>query len=473
MSSSITGKTIAKNVSLSVLVQAVSTVAGIIINLVVPKFIDTYQYAYWQTFLLYMQYVGFFHFGLIDGLVLRYSQYDYEELKKDSVRNQYYFIMLIDIGVALIMISSAFILFEGITRVLCIILAISIFSEITYNYILTVFQITNRIKEYAKFVIFYRCTYCVLLVLCICFKFTSYYWLCMSYVCADFIGVFTIGLKYNKELLFGKLLPIAEVKNDLKITLSGGVKLMIASYSATLLVGLGKMVVQWNWDPITFGKVSLAYSMTGFILQFVTAISVVLFPSLKRMPSSELPKLYIKIRSGITPLLFFSLLLYYPGIYLLGLWLPAYKESLAYLGILFPMIVFTSKVSLLTNNYLNAYRQEKTLLIINLCVVAVSFFAYLTEALFFSNVMIILGTVVISIMVRSVVSEIIVSRYINISLTKDIFVDMIVTVLFVISTLQSNRGIGFVVYLIVISFYLFVKRDDLKRMLGLILKKRD
>ena len=92
MALGVTGKAVAKNMSLSVLVQAVSTMAGIVINLVVPKFIDTYQYAYWQTFLLYMQYVGFFHFGLIDGLVLRYSQFDYEELDKDSVRSQYYLI---------------------------------------------------------------------------------------------------------------------------------------------------------------------------------------------------------------------------------------------------------------------------------------------------------------------------------------------------------------------------------------------
>ena len=471
MALGVTGKAVAKNMSLSVLVQAVSTMAGIVINLVVPKFIDTYQYAYWQTFLLYMQYVGFFHFGLIDGLVLRYSQFDYEELDKDSVRSQYYLIMFIDIGIAVFVIASAFLFFKGVARTLCIILAVSLFSEISYNYVLTLFQTTNRIKQYAKYVILYRCLYCLLLVMCICLKFTNYYWLCLAYVCADFISVLTIGLKYNKALLIGKMLPIKTVKKELKVTLSGGVKLMIASYSATLLVGFGKMIIQWKWDTVTFGNVSLAYSMTGFILQFVTAISIVLFPSLKRMDASQLPGLYKKIRSGVTPILYFCLLFYYPGSFLLGIWLPAYRDSMMYLGIWFPMIIFTTKVSLLTNNYLNAYRKEKILLTINLFVVAVSFVVYLLESVLFSNVLIILGTVVFAIMIRSIISEIVISKCINIKLTVDIILDVIVSGLFVVSIFFRNGIIGFMFYCIVFGGYVLLKRNEIKGLITFALNK--
>ena len=89
MSKPITTKKFATNVIISLTVQIVSLAVGFVLNLVVPKFIDEYQYSYWQTYLLYVGYVGVLHFGLLDGLVLRYSQYDYEEIDKEAVRSQF------------------------------------------------------------------------------------------------------------------------------------------------------------------------------------------------------------------------------------------------------------------------------------------------------------------------------------------------------------------------------------------------
>ena len=89
MGKPISEKRIAKNMMLSVMAQVVSVLVGFVLNLVVPKFIDEYDYSYWQTFLLYSQYLGVLHFGLMDGIVLRYAQYDYEELDKKSVRSEY------------------------------------------------------------------------------------------------------------------------------------------------------------------------------------------------------------------------------------------------------------------------------------------------------------------------------------------------------------------------------------------------
>ena len=86
MAKEVQGKQIAKNVSLSLFAQFVSLAVSFIMGLIVPKFIDEYQYAYWHTFLLYVSYVGVLHFGLLDGIVLRYSQYEYEELDKKQYR---------------------------------------------------------------------------------------------------------------------------------------------------------------------------------------------------------------------------------------------------------------------------------------------------------------------------------------------------------------------------------------------------
>ena len=82
----LSGKKIAKNMMLSVLAQAVSVLVGFVLNLIVPKFIPESDYSLWQSYLLYSQYLGVLHFGLMDGIVLRYARFDYDELDKDMVR---------------------------------------------------------------------------------------------------------------------------------------------------------------------------------------------------------------------------------------------------------------------------------------------------------------------------------------------------------------------------------------------------
>ena len=66
MAERITTKKFAKNVIYSVLAQIISLSVSFVLTLIVPRFIDEYQYAYWQTYVLYVGYVGVLHFGLLD-----------------------------------------------------------------------------------------------------------------------------------------------------------------------------------------------------------------------------------------------------------------------------------------------------------------------------------------------------------------------------------------------------------------------
>ena len=80
--------------------QIVSLLVSAILNLIVPKYVSVVQYSYWQTYLLYISYVGILHFGLLDGLVLRYSQYDYDELNKPLFRSQFQALFCIDLFIS-------------------------------------------------------------------------------------------------------------------------------------------------------------------------------------------------------------------------------------------------------------------------------------------------------------------------------------------------------------------------------------
>ncbi len=41
------------------------------------------------------------------------------------------------------------------------------------------------------------------------------------------------------------------------------------------------------------------------------------------------------------------------------MWLPEYADSLQYMGILFPIVIYEGRMSLLINTYLKTIRKEK------------------------------------------------------------------------------------------------------------------
>ena len=89
MSTMVSFRQIRRNIGLSIFAQAISLIVSFIMNLILPKYISEYQYAYWHTYLLYVGYVGIFHFGLLDGIMLRYASFDYKELDKPRIRSQF------------------------------------------------------------------------------------------------------------------------------------------------------------------------------------------------------------------------------------------------------------------------------------------------------------------------------------------------------------------------------------------------
>ena len=460
MTKKIKSRQIAKNISLSLFAQVVSLAVSFILGLIVPKFIDEYQYAYWHTFLLYVSYVGILHFGLLDGIVLRYSQYDYEDLDKRKLRSQFAVLLFIN-SIAWLLVFAYGIFNGGLTKVVAILVACGILTKNIFTYNSYLFQITNRIRHYASIVITQRLTYGLFVVLLILCNQQNFIWYCIADLAGDCAGII-LGLFYNKELHFGKLLPVKEMYQETWLNISSGILLMFSNWSSMLLVSGAKMVIEWKWGALVFGKTSFAFSIANLILTFVTAASVVLFPSLKRMRQEDLPAFYKKLREMMVPFLFWSLLLYYPECWVLERWLPKYSNSLVYLGLLSPMVVYASVVSLLTNNYLKAYRKENILLVINVTAVLLAAFFYVMSAYRIENFTVMLLAVVLVIALRSIASEFCVMKLINIEFKKEFIIEFVLTAVFLISTQYFNKMAGFCFYLVFLLIYSYINYASIK-----------
>lgn len=426
-----------------------------------PKFLSEYQYALWQTYLLYINYVGILHFGLLDGIVLRYSKYDYDELDKPRIRSQFKCLLSITTVLCVCIILFVNIFLNSEMKIVFTMTAIGIVTRTVFNYTSYSFQITNRIKYYAKMIIGYRLFYGVGVVLLILLGFRDFYFFCFLDLGSDIFGIL-FSIHNNKGMYFGTSLKIKDTIYEAKKNISAGIMLMVSNFSSFLLTGSARFIIQWHWDEIMFGKVSFAISITNMFLTFVTAISVVLFPSLKRTEKKNLPDLYEKLRTIMNTLLIIILVLYYPGCWILKKWLPTYSDSLVYLGMLLPIIIFSSKISLLTNNYLKALRKEKKLLIINLISVGIAIITFWFNAYIMNNLKAVLVSIVFVVMLCSVLSEYMVMSTWKMFNIKKIIDEIIMTVIFVCSTMWTSQKVGLLIYSISLAVYLLIDWKNIR-----------
>lgn len=470
MAQAITSKRFAKNVVFSITAQIISLAVSFVLTLIVPKFIDEYQYAYWQTYVLYVGYVGILHFGLLDGLVLRYSKYDYEELDKARLRSQFTVLLIFTCVITVLISVISLSVLNYPDKIIFMLVAVGIISKNIVTYSSYMFQITNRIDKYVFLIIAQRLTYGLCVAILLILKVNDFYWYCIADLAGDVIG-FIIGAIFNRGLFLGKSLKLKDTFSELKVNVSSGVILMMANWSSMLMIGSAKMIIQWHWDELLFGKISFAFSISNIFLVFVTAISVVMFPSLQRIDPEKLPSLYKTVRGMLSPLLFFLMIFYFIGCWILNLWLPKYSESLVYLGILLPIIIYSSKVSLLTNNYLKVYRKEKLMLLANGISIAVGILSFVLCAYVFDNVTALLICVVCVIMLNSILSEIFVLKTIHVKIIKEFIIETLLTAGFILCASLLSLWIGLAVYSALFAVYCAINYKSLKNLFCKIFRK--
>lgn len=75
----------------------ISMVISAVVVLIVPKQMTTVGYGYYQLYILYTGYAGFFQFGLIDGIYIRYGGAYYDKLDKKAMYSQFCVLWIIQL----------------------------------------------------------------------------------------------------------------------------------------------------------------------------------------------------------------------------------------------------------------------------------------------------------------------------------------------------------------------------------------
>ena len=463
-------KDIIKNIYYSFSANLLSLLISLMTFLVVPKMISVTDYGAWQLYNFYLSFVGFFHFGWIDGIYLRYAGNTYEELDKKLLAGQYYALALLEliIGLSSFCLAINFAETEYTKNSLMIVSIVGIFVILTTftNFIL---QITNRIQEYAKLISYERLLFFSLTMGYIFLGFKNYLGLLFISLLIRFLS-FVFSAYLIKEVVFSKVYSLSNIVKEALTNINVGSKLMFANIASLLLLGIIRYGISQEWDIATFGKVSLTLSISSFLMVFITSVSVVMFPIIKKLNQEQLPAIYMFLRNGLSLILFGFLIFYYPMKTILSMWLPQYAESLKYMAVLFPVCLFESKISLLVNTYLKSLRQEKLMLKINWMAVCFSLLLTFLSVYCLHNLEFAIFSIVIVFAFRCILAEYFLSSLLNLSLQKDILLELSIVLLFIIVSWFIDNWLCMVIYIVGYMGYLWIKKNDIKESIAMIKK---
>ena len=455
-------KHLIKHISYSLFSNFISMLVSVVMVLIIPKFISVEDYGLWQLFLFYCSYLGFLHFGWLDGVYLRYAGVKYEKINKSILLGQVVCILSAQMILGLILFVVFYIFdswFIDSTVYFCLVFAMILLNGTTlFNYI---FRMTSRINDYARMTALGPLIFLFLVGVTFFMgeRNTS------ALICCKLISLFVIFIisSYTLRDLIKEKIPSLEINVDeSKKNIKVGLRLMLTSIANMLVIGVVRFGISRGWDVATFGKVSLALSVSNFLLVFINAVSIVLLPTLCNINEEKRRWVYHSGRLLLTAGMLVILLIYFPIYRVLFLWIPQYSESLEYMAILFPICLAESRMSLLINTYLMAIRKEKMLFSISWVSVLFSLVVTFICVAVIHDLFVCICSITIIYVFKVYWGEWNLFRLWGGNIWHNFIVELSMIIIFILAAFLNN-WCGMVIYSIALLLYLFLYRGKIIR----------
>lgn len=446
-------------------------VSNILTGLVVPKLLGVNNYGYYKVYTLYLVYVALLHFGFVDGILLKHGGEQYDQLDKKKFRLNTRFFSALQMLVAVVIMACSYFFEQPIYRFICVMLGIdTIFTNLT-SYYQYVSQCTMRFKELSFRRILQAILKSIIVVaFWIIHRFgmmsvLSAYVYITCLVVIDFLLLLWYVHTY-RDITFGSRARFKDNKKDLIAYFKSGIILTVAFQVANLVFSLDRQFVSVLFDNGTYGIYSFAYSLISMATTVIGAVSLVLFPNLKRKSEDKIISDFTDSMGIIEVLVFAAHMVYYPLCWFVNWYLPEYSASLPYLQLLFPGLAISSCISVIIFTYYKVL--DKNLLYFGICVCVLALSALLNGGayLVFGTPFSISAVSLIALMVWYLLSERYFIKKYHVKWKKNLAYIIVMSSLFyAITYIIHNSIIGTVLYVLAFAIVTII-------FYGKMLKKR-
>ena len=436
---------------------------GVLVGFLLPKIIGITDYGYYKTFTLYASYVGLLHFGFADGIYLKYGGKNYEELDKSSFRFYTAFLIVLEIIVSCVGFVVALVCLDGEARFILVCLSAYLLSANIINYYQIISQITRRFNELSiRTVVQSVLTVIAVIIFWGLYKFAGAIISYKSYT-AVYVGIniiLTIWYIYTyRDITFGKMgkKDWAVLWQFVKI----GFPLLIANLCSTLMLNLDRQFVNVLFDTNTYAVYAFAYNMLGLITTALSAISTVVYPTLRRTEEKTLKSSYTFLIEIILILVFVCLLVYFPLCWFISWFLPQYIDSLVIFRIILPGLAISSAITIVMHNYYKSFGKETNFFIKSIIILVLSAIAnFIAYKIFGTPEAISIASIVVMLLWYILIESYFIKNY-RVNWIKNFIYMLLVAAGFYLITCWNIWWAAMIVYLLFLSIanYTFYRKD--------------
>lgn len=457
-----------KSIIFAFVAQFVSLAASVLISLILPKLLGVEQFSYWQLFIFYSTYVGFFHFGLSDGIYLRYGGTRLDELDKPLIGSQFRFMMLWQLLICAVVLSVVFLRVAiPERRIVWVCIAIYLLLANGCWFWGYVYQAANQTRVYSLTTIISKLSFILFMGILIATRPERFEIFIILYVTAQLLA-FLYSIWKSRSFLAAGGIPLKQTAMEICQNIKIGICLTISNIASSMILGVGRGLVDMTQTITEFGLLSFAISLANFFLQFISQISMVMFPALRQIHLGKTKEIFVSLRKNSSFLLCFILVFYIPMKYLLLAWLPQYEASLNYLAYLLPICVFDGKMQLLYSTYMKVLRKERPLLCINLLSLLLSTALCAIGTFVLKDMTSIVLFMVASIATRSILANAYISKELRLPFEMNTLWECFLAGIFILSNMKLRPPLAFLIYLAAYGAYAICYRRDIAETLTLI-----
>lgn len=250
-------------------------ILGLINGFVFPKIMSINEYGIFQTYSLYLSYVGILSLGLPTGMFIVYGGCDYKSINKNQYKSEIRLLVTI-----LMLFTGIGILTYIITgRRMILFITLSIFPYCIVGSYQALYQSWNRFKDYSLLNAVLPTLICILS-------------LGIYFLTGQLLGsvriIVNIGIyafitlillsEYSSFTKNIKSMPIFSTKNI--DTLKVGFLICIGNFACVVLNSIDKQFVKIFYNNFDFAMYSFGISMLTIMNLFISAIAQPLYPKL-------------------------------------------------------------------------------------------------------------------------------------------------------------------------------------------------
>lgn len=439
--------------------------SGILVGFIVPKIMGYDDYANFKIYTLYLTYLSLFTIGFGDGLYLKFAGIDKERLNKSEISYllRKYYLQLFLFFIIILFLVLFFLPKEYFFIGIC--LCVSLISTNVVSVHQNLSLITSSFNEYSlRTVIKALFTSIFVIFLYVLFKINaseiSYKIYLFGYISIEILLAIWYVVTY-REFNFGKVKKEELTGLNYKSILYIGFPLLLSNMAGTIFLNLDRQFVSILFDKTDYAIYAFAYNMLSLITTMTTAISLVIFPSMKKIQNIDVKVHLEKYLTVFSVLVCFCLMVYFPLYYFIHFFLEKYINSLEIFAIVLPGIVLSSTISVIFFNFYKLDNKVKLYLCITLSAIVISIGLNFGAYFIFKNYCAISWASIISISIWYVMVSIYFVRKYKLNIIKNSVFIVLSIVLFYTCVNYIDvvwlSGIIYMAALCMISFLLYYK----------------